>query len=334
VLRVEHPGLLLAIQDGGRPGFAHLGVPPSGACDPWGLAAANVLAGAPADAAALEATLGGLVLSVEETCAVALAGADLGAERDDGRPLDAGVVHRLPAGSRIRLTGVARRADPGSVAGARAYLALAGGIAVGRVLGSASTLVQGRLGGIGGRALQAGDGLGPVRRGDLSAVGHRWPASSAPHPATRTGPIGFVPGPDLAQLPDEVMAALCAPAWTVSAASDRMGLRLSGTPLASGHEILSHPIVPGAIQVPADGRPLVLLVDGPTIGGYPVIGVVPRVDLPRLGQLRPGDRVRFGPLDASQARAALRDQQRAFARVADTLRADAPWHDLAGGAGG
>ncbi len=333
MLEVVDPGLQLTIQDRGRRDLAHLGVPPSGACDPWGLAVANLLAGAPPDAAAAELTLAGAELKVIETCAVGLAGADLGAERDDGRWLAADCVHRLPAGSRIRFGGHARAPFP-AVAGIRAYLSLAGGIAAGRTLGSAATLLQGGLGGIDGRALQAGDVLEPVRRGDLSAVGNAWPGSVAPHPARRSGPVGFVPGPDLRDLDADVLGALEAASWTVGLASDRMGLRLEGPALAAGREIVSHPLIPGAIQLPADGHPLVLLVDGPTLGGYPVVGVVPRVDLPRLGQLGPGDRLTFARQAAAEARTAWRAQERALARAAELLQSDSVWHRLAEGASG
>jgi biotin-dependent carboxylase-like uncharacterized protein len=334
VLEVVHPGPLLTIQDRGRTGLAHLGVPPSGACDPWGLAVATVLAGASADAAVLEVTLAGTELLAVATCAVAIAGADLGAERDDGLPFAPDAVHHVPAGARLRFTGVAAQPWPGPASGLRCYLALAGGIAAARVLGSASTLVAGGLGGIDGRALRTGDRLAAVRPGDLSIVGRAWPGAAVPHPATRPGPIRFVAGPDLRHLPAGAVAALEAAAWTVDGASDRMGVRLAGPPLAPGAEILSHPLVPGAIQVPSGGLPIAMLVDGPTVGGYPVVGVVPRAELPRLGQLRPGDRVAFAAIDADEARAAWRAGARALAQVAATFGADAVWDRLADDAGG
>jgi len=318
--------LLMTLQDAGRPGFEELGIPPSGACDAWGLAVANVLADAPPDGAAIEVTLGGGELLVVETCAVSLAGADLGAERDDGRPLRPDATHRLPAGSRLRFRGSAR--------GARAYVGLAGGIVAAKVLGSAATHEQGGLGGIDGRSLRAGDRLVPVRRGDLAATGRDWPTRIAPHPAADHGPIRFVPGPDLASVPAATLDGLVATAWRVAAACDRMGIRLDGPPLPAGAEMVSHPLVPGAIQLPADGRPLLIMADGPTVGGYPAIGVVPRAELPRLGQLRPGDEIRFASQPAEGARVAWRDQRARLAGAADTLHADAVWHRLVDHAGG
>jgi allophanate hydrolase subunit 2 len=113
-----------------------------------------------------------------------------------------------------------------------------------------------------------------------------------------------------------------------------MGLRLDGPSLGPGREIVSRPLLPGAVQLPADGRPIVMLVDGPTIGGYPVLGVVPAVDLPRLGQLRPGDEIAFRAETPEAARGRARAQRAAFDRAAAALRADAVWVRLTGGAGG
>jgi antagonist of KipI len=326
VLQVIEPGPLLTIQDAGRPGLGRLGVPLSGACDWWGLAVANLLVGAAPGSAGLEVTFGGSVLAALETCAVGLGGADLTAELDDGRRLPPGYAHRIPAGAQIRFAGAAR--------GMRAYLALAGGIAIGAWMGSASTYALGKLGFEDGRPLRAGDELVPARRGDVDAAGSAWPTGLAPHPADASGPLGIVSGPDLDAAPNDALASLAAAAWRVSVSSDRMGLRLDGPSLGPGREIVSHPLLPGAVQLPADGRPIVMLVDGPTIGGYPVLGVVPAVDLPRLGQLRAGDEIAFRAETPEAARGRARTQRAALDRAAAALRADAVWVRLTGEAGG
>jgi biotin-dependent carboxylase-like uncharacterized protein len=326
VLEVVDPGPLLLVQDGGRSDLAHLGVPLSGAADGWSLAVANLLAGAAPAAAALEVTLGGTELLAVEACAVAIAGADLGAERDDGRRLAIGAVHAIPSGARFRFAG--------GRDGLRAYLGLAGGIAAERILGSASTWAPGASSAVVGRGLAAGDRIAPVRRGDLAAIGRTWPGSIAPDPAAGREPIRFVPGPDLHHLPPDAIEAFAATSWTAADAVDRMGIRLDGGPLGAGQAILSHPLVPGAIQVPGDGRPLVILIDGPTIGGYPVVGVVTRAELPRLGQVRPGDRLAFAPQDRDDARAAWREQRRRLEAGVAALAADDLWTTLADQAGG
>ena len=146
--------------------------------------------------------------------------------------------------------------------------------------------------------------------------------------------MGVVPGPDGAAAPPGSLDGLVATAWRISDGADRMGLRLDGPPLGRGQEIVSHPVVPGAIQVPPDGQPIVLLVEGPTIGGYPVVGVVAAADFPVLGQLRPGDDVRFERTTAEEARARLRGQLERLGQASAALRADAVWHRLADHAGG
>jgi antagonist of KipI len=325
VLEVVDPGPLLLVQDRGRPGLGRLGVPPSGALDGWAMTAANLLAGAPPDAPVVEVTLGGTMLRVVEPCAVAITGANLGAELDDGRPLEVGTTHLLAPGSTLGFAG-------GSW-GLRAVLGFAGGVRARRVLGSASTWAPGASDGVVGAGLAAGDRIAPARRGDLRARGRVWPTSVAPHPAHRGDPVAVVPGPDLRHLSPDTVEAFVTTAWRAAAEVDRMGIRLEGDPLPAGREILSHPLVPGAIQVPGDGRPLVLLADGPTIGGYPVLGVVARADLPRLGQARPGDELRFAPVTADAARAAWREQQRALAAAASAMGADDLWTSLVDSAG-
>ncbi|TME79246.1 MAG: biotin-dependent carboxyltransferase family protein [Chloroflexi bacterium] len=223
VLEVLAPGVLSTIQDGGRPNAAHLGVPPCGACDSWSFAIANLLMGNPADAPVLEITLAGPELLVRETCTIALTGSDLGATSvGEGRPLTPGIAHTLWAGSTVRFERAASADGPD---GARAYLALAGGIDVPRVLGSASTCLVGGFGGIDGRALQPGDVLVPARLGDLSAAGRAW------RPANRLGlvnasPIRVVPGPHLETVGMAALSALVAGDWRVQTESDRMAVRL------------------------------------------------------------------------------------------------------------
>jgi biotin-dependent carboxylase-like uncharacterized protein len=334
MLKIVEAGPALSLRDRGRPGYAHLGIPPSGAADPWGLAVANALADGVPDSAALEVVFGGTVLRVVRRCVVALAGADLGAELDDGRPLAPDAAHLLAAGARFRFTGAGRPFAEGGISGVRSYLALAGGIVARHLLGSAAPLAGVDRGGVpGGCGLEPGDRLEPVRRGDLSAAGRHWAGTAAPHPASQAGPILFVPGPDLRHLPRGTVDALSAAAWAVAPDSDSRGLRLLGTPMEPGREILSHALVTGAIQVPAGGLPIVTLPDGPTLGGYPVAGVAPRSEMPRLGQLAPGDGVTFVPGDPDAARAAWLAMERSLERGGVSVRAEAAWRRVAPGRG-
>jgi antagonist of KipI len=314
-------GLATTIQDGGRPDWAHLGVPPSGACDPWSLAIANVLLGNDPAAAAIEMTLVGPTLVARRSTAIGLAGADLGGRVVGGRRLPPGRSHRIESGETIAFPGDA--ADPR----ARGYLAVPAGIDVPEVLGSRSTCLAAGFGGVEGRPLRAGD---IVRGGEMLPEECIWPSDSS-GPATGGETVlrvlaGPAPGIDgLVGIP-----------WKVGREADRVGLRLDGGPLPDGiaGEVVSHGMSWGAIQVPPDGRPIVLGADHQTTGGYPVVGVVITADRPLLGQLRPGADVRLRAIGRDEALAALREQRIAFAEGVAALRESVGWDELARSAGG
>jgi biotin-dependent carboxylase-like uncharacterized protein len=322
VLEVLDGGLLTTIQDAGRPGFGHLGVPEGGACDPWSLAVANLLVDNPPDAAAIECTLVGPELHVLEPIVVGLAGADLGGiEHETGRRLLPGAAYALGRGAVIAFPG-----PPDAESAARAYLALPGSVDVPAVLGSASTCLAGAFGGLDGRALRRGDRVAP-RRGGEELAEHRWPdgAAAGIEPAV----VRILPGPR----PDVARAAfdgLVAGAWTVAPQSDRMGLRLAGEPLGpiGSGELLTHGVTWGAIQVPADGAPIVLLADHQPTGGYPVAAAAIVADRPVLGQLRPGAGVRFVSSTIDEARRTLRDQRDALRTGAEALAGVRRWDEL------
>lgn len=332
MLEVLDPGPLDTIQDRGRWAARDQGVPRSGACDLWSLAVVQRLLGAPPDAAVLEMALGGPTLAVRRTCVVAIAGAELGARvPEEERAIQAGTAQLVHAGTRIVF-------DPARAGrkGIRAYLGLAGGIDVPTVLGSRSTCLAGAFGGLAGRALRGGDLLTPMRPTDLEAAGRRWP-SGGPQPL-RSHRIGLLPGPPtLAGPVPDALDALVSSEWRVGPAADRTGIRLAGPSIpVDGRlagRLVSRGVVPGALQVLPDGSPVVLLADGPTVGGYPVPAVVAQADLPWLGQLGPGDRVRFRAISLEAARAAARAQARALDRLTERSAAAVSWDllpDVAG----
>jgi antagonist of KipI len=306
MLEVIEPGLQSTIQDAGRRGLAHLGLRRAGAADPRALAASNLLAGNRAGDAALEMALLGATFAIRRACVIGLAGAEMDAHvPEERRALAPGRAYRLGAGTTL--------VCGGAVDGARTYLALAGGIAADVVFGSAATDLLARIGGLGGRALQAGDLLAPGRPVDAveEVPTATWPSGIVASGIARgDGPriVGVSPGPHTDR-DVGVLGALVEATWTVSPRSDRVGLRLDGALSAidaDGRELpgdlVSLPMLPGGVQVPPDGRPIVLLVDAPTVGGYPVPAVVIEADLPVLGQLRPGDELRFEVVDAETAR--------------------------------
>ncbi len=267
-IEVVRPGLLTTVQDLGRPGLAHLGVPPSGAADVAAFALGNRLVGNPPGAAALEATLDGPVLRFDGPAAVAVTGATTSPARE----LAAGDV--LEVGRCVN--------------GARAYVCVRGGIDVEPTLGSRST------------DLLTGLGPTPLRAGDVLEVGP--PPAEPTCPGTVPGHV--LPGEPVLRVclgprddwfTSAAIRALCSEPWRVSASANRVGIRLEGPKLERSHggELLSEGLVTGALQVPPSGQPILLLQDHPTTGGYPVIAVVCADDLWLAGQLGPSRRVRF-----------------------------------------
>jgi biotin-dependent carboxylase-like uncharacterized protein len=284
MIRVVSPGLQTTVQDLGRFGWAHHGVSASGAADPLSLRAANLLAGNAENAAALEMTLTGPVLEFDAAATVVLAGSDFGA----GLPLWTPV--ELAAGQTVRFGGTR--------SGARACLAVRGGLAVPKTMGSASAHV---LTGVGGRALRAGDLL---RIGN-EAVAR--PRQGGPPPFPREGPVRVTPGPQGDRFGTELYEA----AYTVAEESNRMGLRLRGPAIPSPPGgMLTEGTPLGAVQIPPDGQPIVLFVEHQTTGGYPKPASVISADFWRLGQLRPRDEVRFEPVTLDHALELLQDQER------------------------
>lgn len=336
-LEVRDPGLLATVQDGGRPGLGALGITRGGAADPDALAVANLLLGNAPDAAALELTLAGAIVGARRAVTLSLAGADLGARvRETGRAVAPGSTFRLAQGETLAFDGGGppRR---GRRAGCRAYLALPGGIDVPVVLGGRGTALGAGFGGVGGRALRAGDVLVAAADDARDAAAHRpgtrWTGTM---PSLDDTPLRLLPGPHADLLGAGVLEALAATRWTVAQASDRIGVRLSGDPLpgARPQELASRGVLAGTVQVPSDGRPIVLLADHQPTGGYPVVAVVIAADRASLGQLSPGDAVAFLIVDQAAARAAADTRHTARETALAALHEAAAWDALWHGAGG
>jgi 5-oxoprolinase (ATP-hydrolysing) subunit C len=310
VIEVLEPGPLTSVQTArGRPGWRHLGIGVGGAADAWSARLANRLVGNSDQAAVLEMTLAGPTLRFGATGRVAVAGAPFEAFVD-GLPLPAFSARDVRSGSTVRI---------GGGDGARAYLAVGGGIVIEPVLGSAATDLRSGFGGHDGRALRAGDSLtfGPV-----TGPGRRWTGTRP------RGPIRVVDGPQADRLAAD---ALTAEPWTVSNAADRSGVRLDGPALRpTDPEVASMGLPNGAIQVPPDGRPIVMLADRPVTGGYPVPACVIGADIGRVAQLRPGDAIGFVSVSLEEAREASRRAEEELAALVD---ADAPPDDELGWAG-
>jgi biotin-dependent carboxylase-like uncharacterized protein len=285
-LRIEASTPLCLLQDAGRFGVRHLGVTQGGAADWCSMSWANWLLGNELDAAVIEITLGGLAVVAEEECWLALAGADLAA-RIDGQPLAPWRSFKLGKGQTLQLT------QP--LLGARAYLAAPGGFQAPQVLGSSATVVREELGGL--------DGMGlPLAKGAvLSYCGESRLLREVPLPLQpdlkSNAPLDLVLGAQIGQFSGQSLFDVFNTTWAVDSRADRMGIRLLGSALHyQGQPMISEGIPLGAVQVPPDGQPIVLLNDRQTIGGYPRLGALTPLALARLAQCLPGAQVRLRPV--------------------------------------
>lgn len=313
MIRVLDAGPQTTIQDRGRPGRLRYGIPPSGPVDVRSFLLANRLVGNADTAAALECTILGPRVEARTPCAVAVTGAAMPVTVNGVAAPRWTTIHLRP-GDVVRLGPSAR--------GVRAYVAFSGGIDVPLVLGSRSTYVRGRLGGLEGRALRKDDelrlgsaALPPVRRVPESAV-----------PALGSGAgIRVVLGPQADRFTRDGIAAFLGGEYEMLPQSDRMGARLRGPRIAHtrGHDIISDGIALGSIQVPGDGQPIVLLVDRQSTGGYTKVATVCSVDVGRLGQVKPGQPVRFQAVSLAEAHGALTEWQTSLDRILGVVAGEA-----------
>lgn len=333
-IRVLAPGWLTSVQDSGRIGYASIGVGRAGAMDDVALRLANALVGNGENAAALEITLRGPRLRFDNDALIALTGATIDArcatlEIPAWRPV------WIRAGSEVDLGGMRR--------GARSYLAIAGGIAVEMALGSRSTDINAAVGAFGGRGLVAGDdleiGQAPAERlvPSWRALGGRpidehgrhegvvaahWSLDPQPwFDARGDQPVALARGSHFENLGAASRRALFSAEFRVGNESNRVGYRLEGSKLKleAPLELISEGVVPGTMQLPPNGNPIVLMAEAPTTGGYPRIGMVATVDLPRLAQRRPGDHVRFVETSLAEAQTRYLQRERALAALIHTI---------------
>ncbi|VVQ26987.1 biotin-dependent carboxyltransferase family protein [Pseudomonas fluorescens] len=285
-LTIEASTPLCLLQDAGRFGVRHLGVTQGGAADWCSMSWANWLLGNNLDATVIEITLGGFAVVAAEDCLLALAGADLGAQID-GQPLAPWRSFKLGKGQKLLFT------QP--LLGARAYLAAPGGFDAPKVLGSRATVVREELGGLDGMGLPLAKGAALSYRGEAVLL-REVPLALRPD-LKANAPLDLVLGAQIGQFSGQSLFDVFNTTWAVDSRADRMGIRLLGSALHyQGQPMISEGIPLGAVQVPPDGQPIVLLNDRQTIGGYPRLGALTPLALARLAQCLPGDRVRFTPV--------------------------------------
>ncbi|KVE43536.1 biotin-dependent carboxyltransferase family protein [Burkholderia sp. BDU5] len=322
VIEVVKPGLATSVQDAGRQGYYHVGIPPSGALDQFSLRAANLLVGNDEDAAVLECTLLGPQLLFRRDALIAVTGAEM-APRIDGAAQPCNVALRIRAGSTLTFDYVKQ--------GARAYLAVAGGIDVPVVLGSRSTYALGAIGGHEGRRLQKGDTL-PIGAAKRAGREGATLPDTLRTPLAREVELRVLPGLYHHRLTDESARTFFEDTWVVAPEADRIGYRYRQgralrfcereQPFGAGADPSNivdacYPI--GSIQVPAGIEPIILHRDAVSGGGYATIGTVISADMDLIGQMQPNHHARFVAVTMTDALAARRDAQRRLARLRDAL---------------
>jgi antagonist of KipI len=313
-VRILDPGLMTTVQDLGRYGYQKDGITSGGAMDPLALRVANNLVGNREHEAGLEMTLKGPTIEFLHDSTIAICGADLVPNIAD-LSVPNWCAISVKEGSTLTFGDIRW--------GCRAYLAVAGGIAVPEVMNSKSTYLRAKIGGIDGRPLKAGDEVPVGAEMDIVRVYATGPLPFAltdrrlsPEDALglyeRDRPLRVMRGPHWELFDEQDREVFLHEVFEVSTSSDRMGYRLSGPLLdsSSRDELISSAVLSGTVQVPPSGEPIVLMADRQTTGGYPVIGLVVTADLPLVAQLRPGDEVRFDEVTIESAQRALRSQAR------------------------
>jgi antagonist of KipI len=307
IASISHAGFLTSVQDLGRTGYREVGVSLAGALDVFALRVANLLVGNDESAAGLEITFGGLQLQFADERIVAWCGGDFDVQIES-RLLPAGHATRLQAREKLKF------GRP--QIGCRSWLAISGGVDVPVVLESRSTDLRANFGGFGGRALRDGDvlQLGAPPRSPIPVTERvsTWSASKPwSQTAVSTPVLRFVRGAAWELFSDVAIQRFTSEAFAVSTDSDRMGVRLDGPELRRDNDVdlISEAVAPGTIQVPSSGRPILLLGDCQTIGGYPKIAHVITVDLGIAAQLRAGDHVRFSEVSLADAHGLLLERE-------------------------
>jgi biotin-dependent carboxylase-like uncharacterized protein len=303
---ILNPGFLTTIQDFGRKGYGQYGIPVSGAMDRFSYQVANLLVGNKPGTATLEATLYGLKLEVLQATRIAITGGDM-YPKLDGQPIHMWQTLDLPAGSILLFKSIR--------SGVRTYIAVEGGVDSTVQLDSRSTHQKALL----GKTLKKGDVLKtfPVRGTSSS---HQLPESLVPT-FSKQADIRVILGPQDDRFSRKGMDTFLSETYTITSQSDRQGYRLEGEPIehVSGADIISDAILPGSIQVPGNGQPIVMMVDAQTTGGYPKIANVIGSDIDVLAQMLPGRKVRFRNISIAEAHRIVHDQALQLNQIKEML---------------
>jgi len=307
---IERAGQLDTIQDLGRIGYQHQGMPVAGAVDPYSFQLGNLVVGNHRNKPSLEITMVGPTLRFTEPTFIAITGGEL-VPLLNGQPVAMWQSIPISSNDTLTLGGIKR--------GSRAYVSIAGGFLLPEVMNSTSTYLRGGLGGYQGRALRQGDQLhySPItpQPGGFKAATLPYLLSPALQPSySESITVRVIMGPDEERFTPQGVHTLLSTPYLVTTAMDRMGMRLEGEKVEhlQGADIISDAIPLGAIQIPANGQPIIMLADRQTTGGYTKIACVISVDIPKLAQARPGHTVRFQVVELDKAQQLVKKQENLF----------------------
>lgn len=316
---VENPGIYTTIQDEGRFGYEQFGVSPAGPMDKRAFHIANLLVENERDEAELEMTILGAELRFDSPAVIAITGADM-EPLLNGQPVSMYRAVRINPGDVLRMQGVR--------SGCHTYLAVAGGLAVPKLMGSRSTLVKNGIGGVDGRTLKKGDCI--TFEQEIPAIANQaahWiPTEKKPVGSVR---VRVIMGPQDSCFTEKGKRDFLSGVYRVTVESDRMGYRLEGTALehVTDGNIISDGIVMGSIQVPTTGQPIIMMADCQSIGGYTKIATVISIDLPLIGQCKPGDAIQFEAVDIREAHRLYAEYEAELQNLRDRLRAPVQYRE-------
>lgn len=307
---VRHPGVLTTVQDLGRYGYGHIGMPVAGVMDEYAVRVGNILIGNDENTPVLEMTLLGPTLEFRQNTTFVVTGGDL-QPRLNQESVEMWRVLQAQSGDRLNFSG--------AVNGCRAYLTVAGGFDVPLVMGSASTYLRGKIGGFEGRALRAGDSLIVGAPNGSPLVGFQLPEEFLPDYGDT---VRVVLGPQDSAFTQKGIDTFLSSEYIVTNEADRMGYRLDGPVIEhwDSADIISDGIALGAIQVPAHGKPIIMLADRQTTGGYPKIAHVISVDIPLVAQKKPGDCLRFARISIREAQLIYREHEHRIVRLKECIQ--------------
>ncbi|MCK8816902.1 biotin-dependent carboxyltransferase family protein [Natroniella sulfidigena] len=312
-LKIIKAGPMTTIQDLGRFGYMKYGMPTAGAVDQYAFKIANILVGNPEDEAAIEATFLGPTIQFKVEAVIAITGGGMNPELD-GKEIPMWQAVKVSKGSKLSLNGVK--------AGLRGYIAIRGGIKLPEVMGSKSTYLRGELGGFKGRKLKQGDELSLAKNKEVRefCLKRSIPADLL-EDYLEDRKIRVIVGPQGDYFTSKSLETFLTSRYQLTTQSDRMGCRLAGPTLehTKGADIISDGIASGAIQVPGDGQPIIMLADRQTTGGYAKIANVISIDLPKVAQAKPGDKLKFEQIEVVEAQQELKKKEERIARLKEWL---------------